>query len=189
MLPVWTDLVIWIGRSIGETGKLVWGFTFGMIGGFAIPVFVYAIAIGATMYVVGSRINYKRLFVALPFSTLPLAFTYHLSHNLNHLAREGGGILELFFNPLGNGLRPITGIERHAQMMNRVPEELLFTMQAGLMIMGVWLAVHILRHRAAKLLPNNENIKGWQLAPMLVFIVVIAGANVWLLSQDMVMRF
>lgn len=189
MLPVWTDLIIWIGRSIGETGKLVWSFSFGMISGFAIPVIVYAIAIAATMYIVASRVNYKRIFIALPFSTLPLAFTYHLSHNLNHLAREGGGVLELFFNPLGAGLVPMTELERHAQMMNRVPADLLFAMQAGLMIMGVWLAVHILRHRATKLLPNGESVTGWQLAPMLAFITIIAGANIWLLSQDMVMRF
>ncbi|MDH3350974.1 MAG: 4Fe-4S binding protein [Gammaproteobacteria bacterium] len=189
MLPVWTDLVIWIGRSIGETGKLIWSFAFGMVGGFAIPILVYAIAIGATMYIAASRISYKRLFVALPFSTLPLAFTYHLAHNLNHLFREGGGVLALFLNPLGTGLEPMTAMQRHAQMMNRVPEDLLFAMQTGLMLMGVWLAVHILRNRAARILPNQESIVGWRLAPMLVFIVTIAGANLWLLSQDMVMRF
>jgi polyferredoxin len=189
MLPGWSDLVISIARSIGETGKLVWSFTLGMIGGFAIPVIIYAIAIGATMFLVGSRINFKRIFVALPFSTLPIAFTYHLAHNLNHLAREGGGILDLFFNPLGAGIKPATEMERHAQMMTRVPEDLLFAMQAGLMIMGIWLAVKILRHRAVNLLPNNESIKGVQLLPMLVFIVLMAGANIWLLSQDMVMRF
>lgn len=189
MMPGWTDLVIWIGRSIGETGQLIWSFTLGMIGGFALPVFVYAIAISATMHAVSRRVSFKRLFVALPFSTLPLAFTYHLAHNLNHLFREGGGILALLFNPLGIGMTPITQMERHDQMVNRVPEDLLFAMQAGLIIMGVWLAVHILRHRAAKLLPNKESLSGWQLIPMLAFIAVAAGANLWLLSQDMVMRF
>jgi len=189
MLPVWRDLVIWIGRLIGETGQLVWSFTLGMTVGFAAPVIVYAIAIAATMYLVGSRISFKRLFVALPFSTLPLAFSYHLAHNLSHLAREGGGILELLMNPLGTGIRSVTAIERHAQMMTRVPEDLLFAMQAGLTMLGVWLAVHILRHRAARILPNNDSIEGLQLLPMLIFIVLMTGANVWLLSQDMVMRF
>jgi polyferredoxin len=189
MLPGWTDLVIWIARAIGESGKVVWSFTAGMITGFAVPVIVYAVAIAATMFLVGSRINFKRLFIALPFSTLPLAFTYHLAHNLNHLAREGGGILDLIFNPLGTGIEPATGMARHAQMVSRVPEDFLFAMQAGLMIMGIWLAVNILRYRAANILPGNGSIKGPQLLPMLVFIVLMAGANVWLLSQDMVMRF
>jgi polyferredoxin len=189
MFPGWTDLVIWIGTSIDETGRLIWSFTFGMIGGFALPVIIYALAIGATMYAVGSRINYKRLFVALPFSTLPLAFSYHLAHNLNHLFREGSGVLALFLNPLGTGLQPITEMERHQQMTNTLPADLLFAMQTGLMVMGVWLAVHILRYRAADLLPRDESIHGWKLVPMLAFIVVITSANLWLLSEDMVMRF
>lgn len=189
MLPGWTDLVIWIARAVGETGKVVWSFTVGMIAGFAVPVIVYAIAIAVTMLLVSSRISFKRLFVALPFSTLPIAFTYHLAHNLNHLAREGGGIIDLIFNPLGTGIEPTTEMARHAQMATRVPEDFLFAMQAGLMIMGIWLAVNILRYRAADILPNKESIKGLQLVPMLVFIVLMAGANVWLLSQDMVMRF
>lgn len=189
MLEVWTDLVIGIARFIGETGRVIWSFSLAMIGGFGIPIVIYAIAIGFTMYATGSRIGYKQLFVALPFSTLPLAFTYHLAHNLNHLFREGGGILGLFFNPLGGDAKPLSMMERHAQMTGRISEELLFTMETGLMIMGVWLAVHILRHRAAKLLPNGESIRGLQLAPMLLFILIASGANVWLLSQDMVMRF
>ena len=189
MLPFWTDLVIWIARSIGETGKIVWSFSVGMLGGFALPVIIYAIAIAATMFAVGSRISYKRLFIALPFSTLPLAFTYHLAHNLDHLFREGGGVLALFFNPLGTGLTPMTSDERHAQMINSAPDQLLFAMQAGLIILGIWLAVYILRYRAARLLPHKESIKGWQLIPMLAFIAIMTGANLWLLSQDMVMRF
>lgn len=189
MLPGWTDLVIWIARTIGETGKVVWSFTIGMIAGFAVPVILYAIAIGTTVLLVGSRIGFKRLFIALPFSTLPVAFTYHLAHNLNHLAREGGGILELFFNPLGTGLKPTTEMARHAEMISRIPDDLLFAMQAGLMIMGIWLAVNILRYRAADILPDNGSIKGYQLIPMFVFILLMAGANVWLLSQAMVMRF
>jgi polyferredoxin len=189
MMAGWTDLVIWIARAIGETGKVVWSFSIGMVAGFAVPVIVYAIAILVTIFLVGSKINFKRLFVALPFCTLPLAFTYHLAHNLNHLAREGGGILDLIFNPLGTGLQPAAGMAGHAQMMTRVPESLLFAMQAGLMIMGLWLAVNILRYRAANILPDNESIKGLKLLPMMVFIGLMAAANVWLLSQDMVMRF
>jgi polyferredoxin len=189
MLPGWSDLVIWIARAIGETGKVVWSFTIGMIAGFSLPVILYAMAIAATMLLAGSRIGFRRLFVALPFSTLPIAFTYHLAHNLNHLAREGGGILELVFNPLGAGLAPATDTERHAQMLTRIPEDFLFAMQAGLMIMGIWLAVNILRYRAATVMPDNGGIRGLQLLPMLIFIILMTGANVWLLSQAMVMRF
>lgn len=189
MLPVWTDVVVWIARAIGETGKLVWSFSLGMFAGFAIPVIIYAAAIMMTIYVVGWRISFKRLFVALPFATLPLAFTYHLAHNVDHLFREGGGVLTLFFNPLGIGLSSMTGTERHENMMNTVPDGLVFAAQAALITLGVWLAVYILRHRAAGILPRNKSIKGWHLTPMLAFVAIITGINLWLLSQEMVMRF
>jgi len=189
MLPVWTDLIIGIAGVIGETGRLVWSFTFGMLGGMLAPVLVYAAAIGATMYTVGSQVSFRQLFIALAFPTLPLAFTYHLAHNLDHLFREGSGIMELLLNPLGTGLPPLTMAEQHAQMSSESPDQLVFALQAGLMVLGVWLAVYILRHRAARVMRRKEGIKGWRLLPMLAFIAVIAGANLWLLAQNMVMRF
>jgi hypothetical protein len=147
------------------------------------------VAVVITRLVARIDIKYKQVFVALSFSALPLAFTYHLAHNMNHLFREGGGILALFFNPLGIGLDPMTDAERHMEMMDTPPVDLIFGLQAGLIIIGVFLSVHILRHRGARILPNQPGITGWQLSPMLVFVTMIASVNVWLLSQEMVMRF
>ncbi len=189
MLPAWTELVMAIATTIGETGLLIWSFTIGMLAGFAAPVVLYAVAIKMTVRVTKSTIKFKRLFAALPFATLPLAFTYHLAHNLNHLFREGGGVFALFLNPFGTGLEPTSMMERHEQMANSIPVEVVATLQGGLMLLGVWLAVHILRHRAKGVLPGNDSITGMQLIPMLVFIFLITGFNVWLLSLDMVMRF
>jgi ferredoxin len=189
MWPYWSPLVILFANAIGETGKLYWSFTILMFIGFALPVLVYAVAVVITRLVARIDIKYKQVFVALSFSALPLAFTYHLAHNMNHLFREGGGILALFFNPLGIGLDPMTDAERHMEMMDTPPVDLIFGLQAGLIIIGIFLSVHILRHRGARILPNQPGITGWQLSPMLVFVTMIASVNVWLLSQEMVMRF
>ena len=198
MLPFWTDIVVVIATMIGESGHLVISFGIGMLGAFLLPVGIYAVAIWVTQLMVehsqaengDGKIKFKRLFIVLPFSTLPLAFTYHLAHNIDHLFREGGNVLALFLNPLGIGLEPMTGIERHDQMMSSgIPEDILFAAQSGLMVLGVWLGVHILRHRGRGILTGANSLTGYQLIPMLVFILGMAVANLWLLGQDMVMRF
>ncbi len=190
MMPFWVGWVTQLAGWIGETGQLIGSFSIGMMIGFFGPVLLYALAILATWWMATPGTRYHRLFVALPFSTLPMAFTYHLAHNLSHLLREGGNLTELFLNPLGLGMQPMTGAERHQQMLSTwMPEEWMFAAQSGLMVLGIWLAVAILRHRGLGLLGGNENLKGRQLIPMLVFMGVITAFDIWLLSEDMVMRF
>lgn len=190
MMPFWGEWVVRMAGFIGETGQLLWSFTLGMWVGFFGPVALYALAILATWLLISPDIRYHRLFVTLPFSTLPMAFSYHLAHNLSHLLREGGDLMDLLLNPLGTGVPPLTPDERHQRMMTtQVPEEWMFAAQAGLMVWGVWLAVSILRHRGLGLLGENRSLRGWQLLPMLLFMGVITAFDIWLLSEDMVMRF
>ncbi|MBF0162424.1 MAG: 4Fe-4S binding protein, partial [Magnetococcales bacterium] len=190
MMPFWTDWVVWIAGRIGETGQLIASFTIGMWTGFFAPVAVYALAILATWWLSPPGTRYRRLFVTLSFFTLPMAFTYHLAHNLSHLLREGGEWPALLLNPLGSGLLPMTAAERHQQMMTLwMPEEVMFATQAGLMVLGVWLAVAILRYRGLGVLGGNRDLVGWRLIPMLLFMGIMTAFDFWLLSEDMVMRF
>jgi diacylglycerol kinase family enzyme len=53
------------------------------------------------------------LFTGLVFVTLPLAFSYHIAHNLNHLVREGTGLQALLLNPLGTDTQALTMLEKH----------------------------------------------------------------------------
>ncbi|MBF0427752.1 MAG: hypothetical protein HQL94_02415 [Magnetococcales bacterium] len=190
MMPFWMEWVAQIAGFIGESGQLIWSFSIGMVSSFFMPVILYALAILITWKIATPGTQYRRLFVTLPFSTLPLAFSYHLAHNLSHLLREGSNLGELLLNPLGVGLKPLTSAERHQNMMSMpVSEDVLFAAQAGLMVWGVWLAVAILRYRGLNLLGGNQDLKGWRLLPMLAFMVVFTAFDVWLLSEDMVMRF
>ncbi|MBF0610355.1 MAG: 4Fe-4S binding protein [Magnetococcales bacterium] len=189
MMPGWADWITWLSGVFGETGTPIISFTLSMLAGFFLPVGFYAVAILATRALAGPAADFKRLFVGLPFSTLPIAFVYHLSHNMDHLYRETGGMWDIFANPLGTGVAALTSAERHLRMMGGGYEPLLFHIQAGLMTLGLWLAVDILRHRARGLLVGGGSLTRWQLLPMLLFIALMTAFNLWLMTQEMTMRF
>jgi hypothetical protein len=69
------------------------------------------------------------------------------------------------------------------------PDQVMFTVQAALMLLGFWLAVQIVRHRGRDQLGSGAVSSGWRLWPMLVFIGAITAMNLWLMAQDMEMRF
>jgi hypothetical protein len=190
MIPQWREWVMALAAAIGEMGEVFVSFTLAMAGGFALPALVYAAAI-ALMYFAGGRSTpYGKLFTGYSFTALPLAFAYHLAHNMDHLLREGSGVLELLANPLGTGLEPLSGRERHEQMMNLfLPEEVMFGLQAALMVFGFFLAVQIARYQWRRLAPAGQAAAGLRLLPMLLFFAAITAANLWLMAQDMEMRF
>jgi polyferredoxin len=191
MMPFWQEGVGRFSHWLGETGTPIWSFTLGMWLGFLWPVAIYALAITVTQRIATPRTDFKRLFIGLPFVTLPLAFAYHLAHNLDHAYRESSGMIGLFANPLGLGLSPLSAAERHLRMTSdgAMAGEVLFIIQASLMALGVGLAVQILRYRGRGLLAGGGHLTGWMLAPMLGFIATFSGFNLWLMAQEMGMRF
>jgi len=181
MLPLWDDAIGTLGRALGDSTRLLVSFSVGMAVGLALPTALYAAAVAATRPLLADRQPYGRLFANLAFATLPLAFTYHMAHNLTHLLREGVNLPYVLADPLGPGPPP-DALERHIRLLDSlVPDPLLFTVQAGLMLAGFWLSVHILRRRA-------QAAAGWRLSPMLLFLAAVAGGNTWLLTHDMIMR-
>jgi len=190
MLPFWSDWATFIARVIGERDNYLVSFILSMMGWFVIPAAIYAAAIGWAHIRAPRGASYRQLFTGFAFTALPLAFAYHLAHNMSHLLRESGDIASVALNPLGIGLDPLSAMEKHERMMNPLfPEPLLFAVQAGLFVLGFWLAARIARNRGLDLLGRNSNaVAGW-LLPMLTFIGTITALNLWLTAQDMVMRF
>jgi polyferredoxin len=190
MMPFWGEWVAAIGGVIGESGKPFISFTLAMIGGFALPVLIYAAAVGGVRLAAPRRVSYKSLFAVFSFAALPLAFAYHLAHNMDHLMRETGDLLASLLNPLGIGAEPLSMAERHAQMMAPLfPDGVMFTVQCALMVLGFWLAAQIARHRGRALSVNGVDLTGWRLLPLLAFIGAITAVNLWLMAHDMEMRF
>ncbi|HEY9051708.1 MAG TPA: 4Fe-4S binding protein [Gammaproteobacteria bacterium] len=185
MMEFWEEWLRGFAQRIGDSGQLLMSFSSGLIISIIIPVALYSLSVAITRHYTHAQISFKKLFTGMVFITLPLAFSYHLAHNLNHLVREGSGAIGLFSNPLGLGAQPMSDSEILAKHLSPiVSESVVFTAQGLLMMFGFWLAIRIMRHRALALLPGV----GWRLFPFIVFILSVHGFHLWMLSQPMIMR-
>ena len=189
MLPFWQDLISALARVIGDSNQLLWSFSIVMMVSIAVPIVFYTVSIVVTHFSTSQTLSFKRMFSTLAFVSLPLAFAYHLAHNLTHLLREGDGLFAVFAKPLGVGTLPLSMAEKHARHLDLlIPEDVMFAMQAMLLAFGFWVAVKVIIHRGSKLLSTNNTTTIWQLAPVFLFAMLITGFNLWLLMQPMTMR-
>ena len=178
----------WLGNTaqfINDSGQLLWSFTFLLFASMFIIFLVYQVCIVIMKATSKTEHGYNKLFSEFAFVALPLAFAYHLAHNLNHLVREGTNHGSLLSNPLGIDAQPLTMMERHMRQMELlIPQDVLFALQAGLIVFGFWIGLKIIQQRGRSLLHVSKR----QLSPMVGFLVVMTAFHVWLLSQPMVMR-
>ncbi len=188
MLPLWEEAISSFARLVGDSGTLLLGFSIALLAGLAVPTMLYSGAVAATRRIAGIAVDFKQLFSGLAFVALPLAFTYHLAHNLGHVVRESAGIWTLIFNPLGTGMQPLSVAEKQVRHMDLlIRPELLSTLQAGLILFGFWVALQVLRHRGQRLLPGGV-LAGFTLLPMILLAIAFTGFHLWLLMQPMMMR-
>ncbi len=189
-MVLWWDY--WIeamAHAIGESGSLLWSFTIGLAGSLLLASLLYLLVVHVTRLLAGRTIAFKRLFSGLAFTVLPLAFAYHLAHNLNHLVRESAGLSGVLANPLGVDAVALTMMERHARHLAvLIPENLLFALEAGLLMFGFWIAIQVLRHRGRDLFVTGQVLAGRRLLPMLLFILGFTAFNVWLMLEPMAVR-
>ena len=189
MMPFWETWMNNLANIIGDSGRLLWSFTIGLVGCLITVAVIYTLLVTITRHWTRSDLPLKRFFSVFAFVTLPLAFAYHMAHNLNHLLREAAGTGTVLRNPLGIDAVPLGMAEKHARHLDMlVSPEVLFTLQTGLMIFGFLIAVQIVRHRGRKVLANTTDHSGWRLAPMLLFVSGVTVFHMWLLMQPMVMR-
>lgn len=189
MLPAWEQSISKIAYLIRDSDRLLSSFSIALALAIIVPVVFYAGAVSLVLKITKSTVSLKRLFSAFAFISLPLAFAYHLAHNLNHLVRESVGIGSTLVNPLGIGTQPLSMAEQHARHMDMlISPNIIFFVQAALMAFGFWLAVRIVRTRSVNLSENGITIQTWQLWPLLIFIIVVTVFNLWLLAQPMIMR-
>ena len=189
MMPFWEVWMSQLARFIGDSGRLLWSFSIGLVACLAVVAAVYTLLVAMTRRWTGSDLPFRRLFSVFGFVALPLAFAYHMAHNLNHLLRESAGLGDILMNPLGTGTLPLSMAEKHARHLDMwLSADVLFALQAGLMLFGFLVALQIIRHRGRGLLATTAGHSGWRLAPMLVFAAGITGFHLWLLMQPMIMR-
>lgn len=188
MMPFWEQWVRSLAVIINDSGQLLASFSIGMFASMLVPVILYTGLIQIVYQFGRTGIEFKRLFSSLAIPMLPLAFTYHIAHNLNHLLRESRDLSDVVMNPLGQDTLPLSMAETHFRHLNPLlPENVIFTLQAGLMLVGFWLAVRIMRSRISRLSVNSSTRRLISV-PVLLFLTVITVFNLWLLMQPMIMR-
>ncbi|MBL4607787.1 MAG: 4Fe-4S binding protein [Pseudomonadales bacterium] len=203
MLPIWEPLLLGVHNFLGGFLPIIFSFTLILIGFIALPILLFWVFVKLTQlmwfYQAESHakksntiaVNIKRtlslskLFSGFAFTALPLAFFYHLAHNLNHLMRENTNFIELLGNPFGFYAKPFNMMEKHEQMMNLViPQDVVGVTQTVLMIVGFWITLQVIRYRGYKL----YQAAGFKLLPILLFANTIILFNVWMMVQPMAMR-
>jgi len=185
MLPFWSDGMSQFGSWIGDSGQLLFSFSVGMLFIMLAPIGIYALLVYWANKWMAAGNRYRQVFSALAFVSLPLAFSYHIAHNLNHLVRESHDLVALFLNPLGAGTQPLSMMEKHQRHMHMIiSQDTLFWLQTALMLFGFWLAIQVIRYRAFAL---HAGDKRWVL-PIIIFALIMHGFDLWLMAQPMTMR-
>ena len=191
MMPYWEGWMKQLAYVLGDSGQILMSFSIGMLISMLIPILLYLLAVYLIKLVGRIELDYRRIFNALAFSMLPIAFTYHIAHNLSHLVRESHGFVSVLFNPLGTDTLPLSMHELHMRHMNPlVNNEIVFALQATLVLFGFWLSLRIARQRLLGIVNSNPGSVGfvYSYTPILLLITGVSLANLWLLMQPMIMR-
>jgi len=188
MMSFWEDWMRNLAQRIGDSGQLLASFSIGLVGILVAVFSLYSLSLLAIQQLLGNAVSFRRLFASFSFTALPLAFSYHMAHNLNHLVREGSGLGDLFLNPLGTNTLPLSMQEKHMRHLSMwISQDALFTIQAVLMLLGFLVAMQVIRHRGQVLLGSGQQ-SAWKLAPMLAFVITMTAFHLWMLMQPMTMR-
>ncbi|MDP6255322.1 MAG: 4Fe-4S binding protein [Alphaproteobacteria bacterium] len=189
MLSDWQAALVEVARALGTGEHLLVSFTGSLIAALALPALVYGIFVWFVWRIGPAKENYRTLFCRFAFVALPLAFAYHLAHNLNHLLREGSGLWTVLQNPLGIGTLPASMAEKHMRMMEMIVSPgTLHAIQALLLITGVVVANRVIQRRSYSLATDSP----WQRRAMVMqisaFSFLVTAFHLWLLMQPMAMR-
>jgi ferredoxin len=189
MMPFWEDWISQLARAIGDSGQLLWSFSVGIALCIMIVSAFYAALVFITQKLFITTQSFKQIFSSFAFVALPLAFAYHMAHNLNHLIREGAGLTDVFLNPLGIDTEPLTMMEKHMRHSDMLMSQTtLFVLQSIFMLAGFIIAIKIIRYRSSSIINNEASGAGWRMLPMILFATGMTVAHLWLMMQPMVMR-
>ncbi|MEO2176766.1 MAG: 4Fe-4S binding protein [bacterium] len=184
MLPEWQEIVSQLARWIGDSGQLIITFTLLLM--LQLAIIFAAFGLATYLFIlVNRRFRFSQVFSGFAFVTLPIAFSYHVAHNIGHLLRESGSLQAVILNPLGTNTQPLSMLEKHERAMQLlIPADIVSLIQACLLVFGFWLAMQVVQHRGSKLF----GVKTTNSLSIIAFIALMTMANLWLLTQPMLMR-
>ena len=187
MLPNWEGMIQKLATAINDRSQLLISFSISMAIFIGLLVLMYTLTVKLTYQLLRKKIPQEKLYSLIALPLLPLAFTYHIAHNLTHLVRESVGLGQVFVNPFGHNALPLSMSELHFRHLHpMLPDMLTFGLQAGLLILGFWWAIRLLLPRM-QMIDSTLSYR-YVAIPATLFIVFICLFNLWLLMQPMVMR-
>lgn len=183
MLPIWESMVHATASWLNDRGQLMMTFSLFMLLALFIPAIIYSVAIKITS-LTSSGIEHHRLLNQFSLPLLPIAFCYHIAHNLTHLTRESQGFITVLANPLGTNTLPLSMMEKHQRhLYPLLPDNMIFTLQSILMLLGFIWSIRLFQQRRVQLYLSSIKT-----LPILMVIIGASLFNLWLLLQPMIMR-
>ena len=190
MTGLWDDFQRQFGLAIGDSGQMLWSFTCGFLAVLAVPVVLFALAVWTTWLLNNKRPSFSKTFSHFAFVALPLVFSYHIAHNLNHLVLEGRGLTAVLTNPLGVHAQPLSQIEKQVRGADLLlPLNVLNALQAAIVVVGFLVAVLIIRARTNLTRQSNRRPQALLALPFFVFATATTAYHLILMMQPMVMRY
>ena len=190
MTPAWenfrpggTSLLKWIGLTFNTSRTL--NFSIAMLAVMTVPIGLYWASCWLGARLSGGEHAGGKLFRQFAYSLLPIALFYHLAHNLMHLLMEGGHIVPLLSDPLGNGANLFGTRDMHVGSL--ISDQWLWLIQVGLILTGHIFGI-VVAHRVGHSLYREKRAATLSLVPMLAMMILISVAGLGLMHLDMNMR-
>ncbi|MDD9942988.1 MAG: 4Fe-4S binding protein [Myxococcales bacterium] len=190
MTPAWESfapgqmsILKWLAVTL-DTPKIL-NFTLAMAVVVALPVLVYALCCRLAARWAGDGVSGSTLFTAYAYSLLPVALCYHLAHNLMHLLMEGGQVVPLLSDPLGDGSDYFATAGVHVGAL--LGDQPLWLMQVAFVVVGHIYGI-VVAHRIGHRVHATRKAARRSLIPIPVAMVMISVCGLWLMHMDMNMR-
>lgn len=190
MTPAWENfapgsmsLIKWMTLHTGLPKAI--NFTIAMTAAMAIPVGLYWGASWLGSKLSKGLVSPSRMFRQFSWSLLPIALFYHLAHNLMHVLMEGGHIVPMLSNPLGQGDDWFGTAQMHVGSL--IAEDTLWYVQVALILIGHVYGILVSHRIGHKLVPDRK-LATRLLLPMLAIMILISIGGLYLMHLDMNMR-
>lgn len=189
MTPMWDapqgfSIISMIQKLLGV--RRLMAFTIGMIVFNGILILFYYVISLITYYIAHDRaVTIKKIFLYFSFSLLPVALFYHLAHNTMHIFMEGGVILPLLSDPLGQG-KNYFGTATW-QLGSLISSQATWIIQVVLVLIGHIYGIIIAHYVSLKLYTDKKKAT-ISLIPMLIGMIFYSFFSLWIMHLDMNMR-
>ncbi|WP_428263144.1 4Fe-4S binding protein [Haliangium sp.] len=190
MTPAWEDfrpghssLLKWMAVSFETPAVLNFSVAMALV--CAVPIGLYWASCRAAAWTARGEVSTRTLFVHYAYSLLPVALFYHLAHNLMHLLMEGGHIVPLLSDPMGDGSDLLGTAGVHTGHL--IAESTMWYLQVGLILTGHIFGI-VTAHRFAHALYREPRAATRSLLPMLLMMIAISVGGLYLMHLDMNMR-